>query len=243
MSLRVALFSLVASLIASAPNAAESAAKPDVTATVKSTLQARFPEAKITDVQPAPMPGLYEVDTADSIAYADATGEYLLSGSLMETRSKRNLTAERMDERNRIDFAKLPLDQAIKTVKGDGKRGLAVFSDPECPYCQQLEKELTTVTDVTIYTFMYPLAALHPEAPQRTSAIWCAADRAQAWRQWMLERKVPETAKCDSVIIEKNVKLAEELRVNSTPTLFAVNGRRVSGTIPTAQIEKLLEGR
>src|SRR5215510_3374323 len=143
------------------------AGETETLAKIRQTLETRFPDIKVVDVRQSAMPGLYEVFSGDSLAYTDATGEYLILGQLMETSSKRNLTTLRLDERMSIDVAKLPLEKAIKTVKGSGKRRLAVFSDPDCPFCQQLEKELASVTDVTIYTFLYPLAEVHPDAPKK----------------------------------------------------------------------------
>lgn len=208
---------------------------------VKRVLKERFPEVNIVSVKPSVLPGVYEVFAGDSIAYSDAKGEYLLSGAILETRSKRNVTADRLDELTSIDVKSLPLEHAIKTVKGDGKRRLVIFSDPDCPFCQKLEKELATVTNVTIYTFLFPLAELHPEAPAKAKAIWCASDRSAAWAHWMLQQKLPASASCDVAVIDENIKLGEKLRVGSTPTLFSGSGRRVSGTMAAAQIETLID--
>jgi thiol:disulfide interchange protein DsbC len=215
----------------------------DVSAAVQGTLKARFPDINVVSVKPTPVSGLYELYTGDNLVYTDAKGDFLIMGPVVDTRSRRNLTSERMDEINAIDFGILPLDRAIKTVKGTGERTLAVFSDPECPYCKQLEKELSSVTDVTIYTFLFPLVDLHPEAPKRSVAIWCAEDRSQAWDQWMRERRLPEDRECDASAIDQNLKLGEELRVSATPTLFTATGRRLSGMHPAAEILKALDAQ
>lgn len=213
----------------------------DASAVVRETLKSRFPDVQILNVQPAVMPGLYEVFTGDSIAYADATGDHLFVGSMLDTRTKRDLTAERVDELNSIDFSTLPLDRAIKTVKGDGSRKLAIFSDPDCPFCQKLEHELTSITDVTIYTFLYPLASIHPDAPAKAHAIWCAKDRTQAWSDWMLARKAPTAAAtCDGDPIEELQALGRKLRINSTPTLFVGTGKRFGGTLEAAKLDQML---
>jgi len=212
------------------------------TAVIKSTLQSRFPNVTILEVNPTPMPHLYEIYTGDGIAYSDEKGEYLLSGSLTSTSTKRNLTSESLDAHYPIDFKTLPLDHAIKIVKGSGRRQLAVFSDPDCPYCQRLEKELSSLSDVTIYLFLYPLTGVHPQAADKARLIWCAPDRGKAWTQWMLDRKAPEGggAACTDTPVEANEKLGEQLRINSTPVLFTANGHRISGVRQAAQLEELL---
>jgi thiol:disulfide interchange protein DsbC len=214
---------------------------------LKKTLEERYPHVKVVDVQPAPLPGLFEIFTGDSIVYANATGDYLVAGPLMDTREKRNITQERIDERNSIDFASLPLDLAIKTVKGDGRRKLAVFSDPDCPYCKELEESLATFDNVTIYTFLYPLTDIHPEAAAKARSIWCAPNRVQAWSQWMLQGKLASSAEssdaknCKDDPVDELSALGKKLRVASTPTLFFANGRRVGGTLPTDQLERRLD--
>ena len=129
-----------------------------------------------------------------------------------------------MNERGKVDFKTLPVAQAIKVVKGNGSRTFAVFSDPDCPYCQQLEKSLLSVTDYTMYVYLYPIAALHPQAPVKAHAIWCAPDRALAWNEWMKDKKLPATNKaCSGDPIDSLQKLGDTLHINSTPTLFFAN--------------------
>lgn len=242
MSSRQSMHTLSVAMLALALGSSPcGAGEADSVPAIQDTLRARFPDVPIVDVRPAPLPGLYEVFTGDSMAYTDANGDYLLNGSLLDTRSKRNLTAERIDERNRIEFRILPLNQAIKTVRGTGRRTLAVFSDPDCPYCQQLEKDLGSLADVTIYTFLYPLADLHPDAPKKARVIWCAANPSAAWSQWMLESRLPTQTTCEDAAIKDNLKLGQSLRIRSTPTLIMADGRRISGAIPAAQIEKMLD--
>jgi len=241
MRIRLALCALII-LATGAAHAAAPVAKDskDTLATIRKTLTSRFPDVKILDVQPGPVAGLYEVYTGDAITYSDATGDHLFLGPLLDTRTRRNLSADRLEERGAIDFKTLPLAQAIKTVKGNGSRTLAVFSDPDCPFCQKLEQELKSITDVTIYTFLYPIASLHPEATAKAHAIWCAGDHAQAWSQWMLEKKLAPGGSCkDDPIVELQA-LGEKLHINSTPTLFLASGKRISGTLPAAQLEKML---
>jgi thiol:disulfide interchange protein DsbC len=208
---------------------------------LKQTLQGRFPDIKILDVRPSPVPGLFEVLTEDTLAYSTPNGDYLFVGSLMDTRSRQNLTKESMDARNAVDFGTLPVAQAIKVVKGNGQRQLAVFADPDCPYCKKLEEELASVTNVTVYTYLYPLDDLHPGAREKSHAIWCAKDRSQAWTQWMTEQKsVPPLASCKEDPVDELRSLGAKLRINSTPTLFLASGKRVSGLVPAAELEKML---
>lgn len=206
---------------------------------LKQTLEARFP-IKVDVVQPSPLPGMYEVIAGHQIAYANATGDYLLIGRLMDTRTRHDLSAEHLDVRSSIDFHALPFDQAIRIVRGNGARQLAVFADPDCPYCQQLEKDLRSVTDVTVFVFLLPLERLHPDAAAHAHAIWCAADRAAAWTDWVIERKPPPAADCADDPIAALQTLAQTLRIDATPTLFLENGRRVGGDVPLEQLQKLL---
>lgn len=208
---------------------------------IRNALRTRFPDMPVVSVQPAPVAGLYEVYTGNELVYTDAGAEHLIIGPLWETASKRNLTAERIGELTAIDFSTLPLDRAIRTVKGNGSRKLAVFSDPDCPFCKKLEQELASVTDVTIYTFLYPIAALHPAAASKARAIWCSENRPVAWKQWMIDGQLPEERECkDAASIDENVKLGEQLGINGTPTLFGADGRRVSGTLSAEALEGML---
>jgi thiol:disulfide interchange protein DsbC len=209
-------------------------------ATLKQTIEGRFPGAHVLDVQPSAMPGIYELFMGDQIVYSDASGDYLLVGSMVDTQTKENLTEARLNDHGKIDFGALPLDRAIKIVKGNGSRKFAVFSDPDCPFCQELEKTLLSVTDITMYVFLFPIASLHPQAPAKAHAIWCAADRQQAWTQWMHEKKLPPAKTCSGDPIDALQKLADTLHINSTPTLFFADGRRIAGAVPASQLEKAL---
>lgn len=208
--------------------------------TLGRTIESRFPGTHVLDVRPSRIPGLFELFMGDQIVYSDATGKYLLIGPMLDTESKENLTNASMDERGRIDFKTLPVKEAIKVVKGNGSRVFAVFSDPDCPYCQQLEKTLLSVNDYTMYVYLFPIATLHPQAPMKAHAIWCAPDRAQAWRDWMQEKKLPPTKTCSGDPIDSLQKLADTLHINSTPTLFFANGTRLAGALPAADLEKKL---
>lgn len=231
----------VTSVFAATVGLAASSSGAQVPAGLRKTLEERYPEVKIVDVRPAPIAGMYEIFTASGIIYADSTGDHLLGGPLIDTRDRRNLTAERLDERNAIDFSALPLDLAIKTVKGDGHRQMAVFADPDCPFCKKLEQALKSVDNVTVYTFLFPIPDLHPGAVVKARKIWCSEDRATTWTQWMREG-APITAEgdCKSIPLDELHALGEKLHVAGTPTIFFASGRRVGESLTTERIEQLL---
>jgi thiol:disulfide interchange protein DsbC len=167
---------------------------------------------------------------------------YLIAeGRLVDPKTKKDITGERLEELTKIDFSTLPLDQAIKVVKGNGSRKLVVFSDVDCPYCKRLEQnELTNITDVTIYTFLYPIQQLHPDSANKSKAIWCASNRVKAWQDWILNSQLPNSAGNCEVPIEKIGDLARKIGVTSTPTLFFADGKRMLGAQPYKEIERAL---
>jgi thiol:disulfide interchange protein DsbC len=216
-----------------------SAQADQTTDKIKSTLESRMGDATIKSVDKTPIPGLYEVNLGTQIVYSDATGNYVLLGDLVDTRNSKNLTEARMSEINKIDFAKLPLEDAVKVVKGNGKRKIAVFSDPNCPYCKQLETTLKSIDNVTVYTFLYPV--LSPDSTAKSKSIWCSKDRGMTWESWMLDRKAPTTAgTCDTTAIDKNLKLGRSMNVTGTPTVFLADGKRLPGAMPADRLEKEL---
>ena len=219
--------------------AAQTAAGPEIV--IKQSLQKQYPDVKVQSVRPSSVPGLYEVYTGSELVYADPTGQYLVMGPILNLATHENVTQTRLSDLGRVDFKTLPFKQAIKVVKGNGKRQFAVFSDPDCPYCQALEKSLTALNDYTMYIFLFPIASLHPQATAKAHAIWCSQDRVQAWSQWMLEKKqAPAVATCAGDPIDSLQQFGNQLRINSTPTMFFASGRRVAGAIPAKDIEKEL---
>ncbi|GLW61538.1 protein disulfide-isomerase [Hydrogenophilus thermoluteolus] len=211
-------------------------------AEVEKRLKERYPSTQINEVRESVIAGLYEVVMGRNIAYTDETGRYVLFGHIFDMQAQKDLTAERLEEINKIDVASLPLEDAIKIVKGDGSRKLYVFSDPDCPFCQRLEREtLPKIDNVTIYTFLFPLEGLHPDAKRKAEAIWCAKDRAKAWEAFMREGKMPEEAKCDNPI-ERNIQLGERLGFNGTPTILLEDGKVIPGFLPAEQLEQRMSG-
>jgi thiol:disulfide interchange protein DsbC len=158
----------------------------------------------------------------------------------MDTRTKANLTTEKVAMRTAVDLGSLPLDRSIKVVKGDGSRRMAVFADPDCPFCKELEQALESVDNVTIHTLLFPVDELHPGASKHARAIWCAPDRAAAWTAWMLRREAPPDATCQDDPIAEIRNLAIKLRLSGTPTVIFENGKRVNGLMTAADIEAAL---
>jgi thiol:disulfide interchange protein DsbC len=208
-------------------------------AQIRKNLPARLPELpKIDEVTKTAIPGIYEVRMGTDIGYTDERGDHLFQGDLIDTQSKTNLTQARVDKLTAIDFAKLPLQDAIVWKQGSGARKLVIFADPNCQYCKRFEKELQSVKDVTVYTFLYPI--LGGDSPQKSRDIWCAKDNTLAWRNWMLAGAAPmrSMGRCDIGALERNMALGKKYKVNGTPSLVFEDGKRVPGVMPIDEVEK-----
>jgi thiol:disulfide interchange protein DsbC len=237
------LASLAAFALALAPvpasfaQPASSAPLTGEAAQVKKLLEQKFQGVQIGSVTKSPYFGLYEVMFDERLVYTDAKVKYVLVGSIYETDSKTNLTEVRTRQLTRVGFDTLPLELAFKRVKGDGKRKLAIFSDADCPYCARLEKELKDIDNVTIYTFLYPIDQLHPDAARKSRIIWCAPDKEKAWDEFFASGKLPNNnGDCDTPLAATNV-LGRKLRVNATPTLVFADGSVVPGALPAQRLE------
>ena len=215
-------------------------AKADsVTDKLKTTLEQRLGNIQVKGIQKSPLAGLYEVNLGAQIVYSDAQGNYVLIGDLLNTKTQTNMTEERLAELNKIDWAKLPLADALKLVKGDGSRKMVVFSDPNCRYCKQFETTLKSIDNVTVYTFLFPV--LSPDSLTKAKAVWCASDRMKAWQGWMLDQRVPSGAgDCDTTALNKNLALGRTMNVTGTPTVFLADGRRLPGAVSVDQLNKAL---
>ncbi|HEY7237618.1 MAG TPA: DsbC family protein [Burkholderiales bacterium] len=200
---------------------------------------------QIDGIEPGPVPGLYEVryrsQQGVQVIYVDATGNFVIQGKIYDLRADRDITEERLRKLNAIKFETLPLDLAVKIQRGNGKRVLAMFSDPYCPACRQFERSLAQVDDVTIYVFMYPV--IRPENIDHSRMVWCSPDRAKAWLELAAapKPKVPNAAKNCGDPVDKVLKLGRSLAVNSTPTLVLANGERVSGGLAPEDLKELLD--
>ncbi|HEY1289282.1 MAG TPA: DsbC family protein [Burkholderiales bacterium] len=235
---------LLTLVLASAALALSAAALADE-ASLRRTLEPKL-GVPIDGIEPGPVPGLFEVRYRSSqgvqVIYVDATGNYVIQGRIFDSRADfRDLTEERLRKLNAIKFESLPLDLAVKIQRGDGKRVLAMFSDPYCPACRQFERSLAQVDNVTIYVFMYPV--IRPENIDHSRMVWCSADRAKAWLELAAapKPKVPNAPKSCGDPVDKVLKLGRSLAVNSTPTLVLANGERVSGGLAPEDLKELLD--
>ena len=209
---------------------------------LRAIMEKAYPELPIKSIQKTDYNDLYEVFIGSQIIYTNDTFDFLIvEGRVVDPKTKIDLTELRLEELTRIDFKDLPLLDAIKVVKGNGKRKIAIFSDVDCPYCKRLEKnELSNIDNITIYTFLYPLA-IHPEAEEKSKKIWCAKDRAKAWSDYILNDKLPKNSGDCKTPINKIIKLGKDLGISSTPTIILSNGKRVPGAIPYKQLEEYLQ--
>jgi thiol:disulfide interchange protein DsbC len=208
---------------------------------VKKGVEARFAGLKVDSVTKTPYAGLYEVVVGDSIFYTDENVGFVIKGEVIDARTKKNFTEERQQKLSVIRFEDLPLELAIKQVRGGGKRVVAIFADPFCPYCKSLDRSLLREDDITIYTFLYPI--LRPESPDKARTIWCAPDRVKAYYDFMLNGRDPApTANC-SAPVEKWLALGQKIGVRATPTSFTVNGQRIMGARPEELVRLINEAK
>jgi thiol:disulfide interchange protein DsbC len=231
---------VLAAMLLALPAPAQDAPKADAArelASVKKALELKFPGAQLGSVTKSPYLGLYEVQLDDRLIYTDPKVTYVFVGSIYDTVAKINLTELRSRELNRVDVATLPLEFALKKVKGDGSRKLVVFADADCPFCKRLESEMKGLDNVTIYTFLFPIDALHPESARKSAQIWCAADRNKAWDDWFDTGRLPDNKGDCPTPIAQTAVLGQKYHVNATPTLVFADGSVVPGALPLAQLE------
>jgi thiol:disulfide interchange protein DsbC len=211
-------------------------------AVIRKNLSERLPNLpKIDEITKTAMPGLFEVRVGGTdIFYTDAEGNFFIQGNLIDTKNRRNVTEERIAKLTEIDFDTLPLKDAFTVVRGNGKRKIAVFEDPNCGYCKRFETDLQNVNNVTVYMFLYPI--LGQASTDRSKNIWCAKDRAKAWTDWMVKSAdtAAAPAACDTAALTRNVEFGKKHKITGTPTLIFADGNRVPGAIGAAQVEKFL---
>lgn len=186
--------------------------------------------------------GLYEVVVGTDVVYVDKDVTVLFAGRVIDAKTHEDVAQARRDELMKVDYKSLPLDQAFKIVNGDGSRQIAVFADPNCPYCKKFEKDLSNLKNVTIYTFLYPILSRDPASPgdsyERSRNVWCAKDRKQVWQSWMIDGKAPQAAPASCKHpLQQNLALGQKLGVSGTPTIFFTDGRRLPGAVPVDRIE------
>ncbi len=234
MALRIKLFMsmLVLGFFSGAAYADEAA--------IRQAVQAQFPEHKLDSLKKVPFLGLYEVVLGEDVFYVDEKAEYFFFGHVVDAKTRNSLTNDRVQEikaARRVPLDTLPLQYAIKTVRGDGARKLAVYTDPNCPYCKKLEKELLSIDNITIYTLLYPVLNGSMELSKK---IWCAENQIKAWDDFMLRNVAPASKECETPL-DALVKSGRENRVSGTPTLIFADGSIVGGLIPAAAIEEKLQ--
>ena len=208
-------------------------------ASVKRGVEARFTGIKVDGVTRTPYAGLYEIVVGETIFYTDEKVSYVFKGEIIDSRSQRNFTEERQQKLSTIKFEDLPLELAIKQVRGSGKRVVAIFSDPFCPYCKNLDRALLREEDITIYTFLFPI--LRPESADKSRAIWCAPDRAKAYYDFMLNGRDPALAAACSAPVDQWLALGKRIGVRATPTSFTTNGQRILGARPEELVKLMGE--
>jgi len=210
-------------------------------AQIRKNIAERMPDfPKIDEVSKTPIPGIWELRIGNELLYSDEQGNHVIQGSVFDTKAKVNLTEKRMEKLNAIDFDSLPLKDAMVVKQGTGARKLAVFADPNCGYCKRFERDLLTVKDVTIYTFLYPV--LGPDSNDKSRSIWCAKDAMKTWRAWMIDGVAPPKVMgaCDTAAVERNSAFGRKYRINGTPAILFEDGRRVPGAMPAVEVEKRL---
>ena len=211
-------------------------------AAIRQALAQRLPQLKVVDeIKPAGVSGLYEVRVNGSeIYYTDAKGDFLIDGQIIETKTRRNITEDRIAKLTAIPFDSLPIKDAFTLVRGNGQRKMAVFEDPNCGYCKRFERDLQKVDNVTVYLFLYPV--LGSDSVKKSQDIWCAKDRVAAWQDWMLRDQAAgaASAACDTGAIARNVELGRKYKITGTPTLLFVNGARIPGAVDNARVEQAL---
>ncbi len=211
-------------------------------AAIRKNLAERLPNLpKIDEISKTPIPGLYEVRIGTELLYVDEHADHLIQGSIIDVRTRTDLTQARIDKLTAVDFATLPMKDAMLIKQGSGARRLVIFADPNCGYCKRIERELVTLKDVSIYTFLYPI--LGPDSNVKSKDIWCSKEPAKAWRAWMIDGQAPAkaAASCDTAALERNIALGQKYRVQGTPGVLFEDGTRAPGAIPAAQIEQRLQ--
>ena len=206
-------------------------------AAIKKLIEPRLGnDAKVQSVSKTPYAGLYEVRIDNDIVYTDAKAQYLFVGRVINSQTYQDYTKERIDEISRIKFSELPFEAALKTVKGKGERKIAVFEDPNCGYCKRLRNTLEGVDNVTVYTFMYNI--LSPDSAVKSKNVWCSANRAKAWDDWMLNGKLPASAaESCATPNDRILALGQQMKITGTPTIFFTDGSRIPGAVDAKALE------
>ena len=232
MKIVAALIAAAVSFVLAVPASAQDADK------VKAELKKRVPEAPVDAVRKIPYGALYEVTMGSEVFYTDEKASFLVLGSIVDLRTKENITEARMRQVNKVNFADLPFDSAVKIVRGNGSRKVAIFEDPNCGYCKRFERDLAGVSDITVYVFLYPI--LGESSVAKSKAVWCAPDRVKAWLDVMVRDIALTNDGSCATPIDKILAFGQSKRIQGTPTLFFEDGERVPGVMAIADLEKKL---
>ena len=209
-------------------------------AAIRKNISERVPNfPKIDEVTKTGIPGVYELRVGTDILYTDEQGDHIIEGQIVETRTRTNLTEQRVAKLTAIDFKSLPLKDAMVWKQGTGERKLVVFADPNCGYCKKFERDLQSVKDVTVYTFLYPI--LGGDSPQKSQQIWCAKDNIKTWRDWMIKgTPIAESPACDTSALQRNLALGRKHRITGTPGLVYEDGKMQPGAVGAEAVERQL---
>lgn len=212
-------------------------------AVIRKNLAERVPNfPAIDEISKSPMPGLWELRVNGiELYYTDAQANFIIQGSLIDTKLRRNLTEERIEKLSVVEFDALPYKDSFVVVRGNGKRKLAVFEDPNCGYCKRFERDMQKVDNVTVHVFLLPI--LGADSTEKSKNIWCAKDKAKAWLDWVVRDQIPPSATCDTAALARNVEVARKYKITGTPTLVFADGSRVPGAVGAQQVDKLLAER
>lgn len=238
------LLALIATTVLFGCNANASGSTEKTPDQIKAELLKTIPGlTKIDSINKSQVSGIDEVVVGRKIFYVTTDGKYMFFGNLIDVATKKSLTEQRTQELSKIDWKQLPLDLAIKNVIGNGTRKIAVFSDPDCPYCQMFEKQVVSqLKDATVYTFLFPLP-IHPNAKSDATKIWCSKDILVTWTAWMRDKKaLPTNTSCDTSGLDKIYKVATDVvGVEGTPTIILSNGQILPGMLPADQLEAQMD--
>lgn len=223
----------LATLLAAFPAVAQDAAEK-----IKAQLRKNIPEAQVESVRRVPYGGLYEVLIGGELYYTDDKASFIVIGTIVDLKTKENVTEVRMRQLNKVSFEELPLDNAIKIVRGTGTRRIAIFADPNCGYCKRFERELLGIDDITVYLFLYPI--LSPDSMVKSKAVWCSPDQGKAWIDLMVRDIPVQSPGTCPTPIDKNIAYGRDKRVTGTPTIIFEDGERVPGAMPIVDFEKKL---
>ncbi|MDN5623547.1 MAG: DsbC family protein [Acinetobacter sp.] len=209
--------------------------------TLQKNLAKEYPATKVTSVKESPIKDIYEVVLGKNLAYTDVSGKFFLFGDIIRMSDQTNLTSSKRDELKKIDFSTLPFNDAIKYVKGNGSRKLAIFSDPQCPYCKRLEMEVAKLDNVTVYIFTNPLVGIHPDAKNISKKIWCSKDKSKAWREYLISGIEPNSDGLCENPVDRNVKLSTQLGFDGTPMTLLEDGTVVAGAVSLGELDYKLD--